>query len=165
MQENTQITVTNLRLSNNPTTSTEDSVDGIGGKVNLTEDGRQFVIMDLEDQTNFRKFHRRNVLYSANEAGRWPAATPKQMVSALQNAAAVGKQITLPGRVVTHNVVPYDINGRSVSTYTTIVLSDENEIKVFESQGHKIMDAEGTIISTQNSAPIIKEAKPEPILP
>lgn len=146
MNENTAIYVLRVRLSQNPDTKVEIDEQGVKGEVNISSDGRKFVLLEIADKSNFRKFHKRNLIYSSNDKGIWPALTPKEMMRVLEESERKGTPITLQGRVVTHLVEKYEIDGREVNTYSTIVLSDENEVTVFNSSKHPIIDAEGTLL-------------------
>jgi hypothetical protein len=51
------------------------------------------------------------------------------------------KSRSIEGRSVTHTVEPYDVSGREVNTYTTIILTGESEASVFKNAGHPIVES------------------------
>ena len=122
-----------VRLSENPETLVVDNKDGVGGKLNKTEDGRLFCMLQLEDGDLLRTT-RRNIMYSQNDQGRWPGASPAILT---QNIGA-----SLPGQVVTKVVKEYNIGTRTVNTYSTIVLAKESVGTVFRNAGHDIVTEE-----------------------
>jgi hypothetical protein len=130
-----KIVISNVSLSGNPTAKTVESVDGINGKLNQASDGALYCVVSLQDQTNDTKYIKRTIAYRQQKNSQglwaWPGATPKLFVTR--------KGQTTQGKSVTHNVEPYDVSGRTVSTYTTIILTGENEATVFKNAGHPIV--------------------------
>jgi hypothetical protein len=130
-----KIVISNVSLSGNPTAKTVESVDGINGKLNQASDGALYCVVTLEDQSNPTRFVKRVIAYrqQKNSQGQWAwrGATPKVFLGM--------KSRSIDGRSTTHNVEPYDVSGRTVSTYTTIVLTGENEATVFANAGHPIV--------------------------
>jgi len=154
MQESHYIDIQGVRLSENPETIVEKDENGIEGKVNINKNGNKFVIIEIVDTSNFRKFHKRNLIYSTNDKGKWPALPPREMIIALEEARNKKQPVRLIGRTVTHNVQPYEIDGKTVSTYTTIVLSDENEITVFNASKHPIIQDNTLLIPVEEEEKI-----------
>lgn len=68
----------------------------------------------------------------------WERGTPEQAVEAMLSKTPI------LGRKVTHDVVPYKIEGNDqpITKYSTIVFADENEVSVFAASGHNIVDKE-----------------------
>lgn len=126
--------ISKIGLSANPTAKVVENTDGIGGKLNLAKDGALYCGVTLEDRSNPMKYVLRHVNYrqQKNSVGEWvwKGATPKNF------AAMQGSKIK--GQVFTEQVEPYDVNGREVSSYTTIVLQGENKETVFRNAGHPI---------------------------
>ena len=127
--------IAKIGLSTNPTAKVVENADGIGGKLNLAKDGALYCGVTLEDRSNPLKYVRRHVNYrqQKNSAGEWvwKGATPVQF------AKLQGSKVN--GTVVTRTVQPYDVQGREVDSYTTIVLAGENEATVFRNAGHEIV--------------------------
>ena len=127
--------IAKVGLSANPTAKTVESAEGINGKVNIAKDGAHYIGVTLEDHSNPLKYVRRHVNYrqQKNSAGKWTwrGANPQQF------AKLQGSKVN--GTVVTRTVQPYDVQGREVDSYTTIVLAGENEATVFRNAGHEIV--------------------------
>jgi len=76
--------------------------------------------------------------------------------------ATVGEKI--PGKIVTEQVAPYEINGREVNTYTTAVLGMTNDsafdaeiVRAFRSAGHDLLSQEEA--SSYNPVSVVKQTK------
>lgn len=151
------IEIVEIRLSGNPDTVIKNDANGINGKINETNDGRSFAIMTIQDRSNLRKFRTRQLIYSADEKGNWPALTPKELQEEIKIARLEKRKLTLNGEVVTRNVVPYEVGERTVNSYTTIVLSDENIVTVFENAGHPIITEDGIILKSSVNKSLVME--------
>ena len=142
MNEN-KITIAEIKLSGNDQTKVEKDENGINGEVNVTSDGRKFVMLMLEDRTDPLKFTRRSFMYSTNEEGNWPASTPKAMLEAKTKLESAGNSLCVNGETKTHKVHPYFIGDNKVHIYSTIVLARENEDRVFTAAGHPRINDDG----------------------
>lgn len=82
--------------------------------------------------------------------------------------AEVGEKV--PGAVVTRSVKEYEIDGRPVSTYSTIVLgmtddpAFESAINAaFKSAGHEINENKSVTLPVTERASAVKASQPEPV--
>ena len=136
-----KIVISNVSLSGNPQAKVVDSTDGIGGKLNQASDGALYCVVTLEDQSNPTRFIKRTVNYrqqkNAQGAWAWRGATPKVFHTM--------KTRIIEGRSVTHTVEPYEVSGREINTYTTIILTGESEASVFKNAGHPIASVEAQV--------------------
>lgn len=132
-----KIVISNVALSANPQAKVVDSTDGINGKLNQASDGALYCVVSLEDQSNPTRFIKRTLAYrqqkNAQGVWAWRGATPKVFLGM--------KSRSIEGKSVTHTVEPYDVNGREVNSYTTIILTGETEASVFKNAGHPIVEA------------------------
>jgi hypothetical protein len=86
----------------------------------------------------------------------WERATREEAIALMKSGEL------LEGRKVTHTVVPYYIGENVVSTYSTVVFPDENEITVFNSAKHPIVDAEtGELIEGAKMPKAVISADPQ----
>ena len=137
-----KVTIKSVGLSSNSEAAVVESKEGFDGKLNQNKDGKLYFVVNVEDQSNPFHVTKRTMVISQVEKNNqltWGAFTPTQF------KAAVGTVIE-NAQVVKENVVPYNLNGREVNTFTTIVFSHENKISVFFNQGHPIMLEDGTIL-------------------
>lgn len=137
-----KIVISNVSLSGNPQAKVVPSTDGIGGQLNQASDGALYCVVTLEDQSNPTRFIKRTVNYRQQKNAttglwQWRGATPKIFLGM--------KSRTIEGRSVTHTVEPYDVSGREVNTYTTIILTGESEASVFKNAGHPIASVEAQV--------------------
>lgn len=144
--ESKKITIAQIKLSGNPDTKVEKDVNGINGEVNVSSDGRKFVMLLLEDRTDPFKYTRRNFMYSTNEEGVWPASTPKAMLETKNKLEAKGETYNAEGETYSSKVEPYFIGDNEISSYSTIVLAKENVDRVFTNAGHPRINEEGELI-------------------
>lgn len=141
------VKLVNVRLSGNPATPTQQSVEGIDGKCNVTPDGALFCVLELEDRSNPFQVRKavKSVFQQKDAEGkfRWRGATPKEFKQ-LQ-----GK--TIPGSFVTRQVPGYMINGNLCYTYTAFVAPNESVEAVFRAAGHDVLhvdESTGEIIES-----------------
>jgi hypothetical protein len=131
---NAKLRLVNVKLSQNPDAKVENFADGIDGKINVGEDGRQYYIAEFEDPENFLAPTRTKVLsQSSSPSGenQWRVPNPKKL------RTFMGKEV--PAAIITRFVEPYVVGERTVDTYTTIVLRGEIIEQVFQRAGHIIV--------------------------
>lgn len=120
--------IVGVRLSNNP--NTDVSVDG---RFNLTSDGREFLIVDLQDADNIFSTPKTRTIFQQFDS------TGKPVWRIPINKVKTG--VVVPGTIVTMEVEPYDItsNGKTntVNTYSAAVFGHEIAETVFLNAGHK----------------------------
>ena len=106
---------------------------------------RKYYTAYFSDAANpFGKVAQRNFFQVHNADGTeasWKTADPEK------TASFIGR--TIPGEIVTRKVAPYELNGKMVNSYTTIVLKGETVESVFKQQNHSLVS---------ESAPIVAEA-------
>lgn len=99
---------------------------------------RQYYTAYFADVMNpFAKQIQRNIFQSHSADGKtanWRAGNPELVKN------FIGKEI--PGQFVNSKVEPYQIDGRTVTTYTTVVLEGENVDSIFKQSGHPIAKEE-----------------------
>jgi hypothetical protein len=145
------LTLLKIRKSNNPVAK-EDKTSGY----NLTSDGRAYYIAEFQDSNNpFSPKREKMISQQFRDAENkkdpiWKAGDPSVI------KAFVGK--TIAGSIVTKTVEPYDVNGRTATTYTAVVLAHENVETVFKNANHPIVDVTTGEVST---APAIDLSKTE----
>ena len=104
---------------------------------------RQYYSAVFSDPNNpFAKTVQRNFFQQHNADGTegiWKGGNPSEVKQ------FIGK--TIPGEIVSETVEAYQIDGRSVGTYSTVVLSGENKATVFKSCGHVIAIAQTSVVA------------------
>lgn len=105
---------------------------------------REYFTAEFVDVTNpfAIKTVKRNFFQSHNADGTKASWGPLNMSTI---KSLIGKQI--PGEVVNENVLPYEIEGRTATNYTTVLLPGENKKSLFKQLGHPIAEGEGMISS------------------
>lgn len=97
----------NIRLSINKKIQIVDSEEGIHGKLNLLkETGEKFVVCEFKDEVT--KQRARRIYFTEN--GKFPGATPKQMLdeSLFRNSTKnFGEFMTRNG--ITHFIFPHEV--------------------------------------------------------
>lgn len=121
------------------------------------EDGkvsRKYYTAKFTDPLNpFAKHVSRNFWQNHDSEGKtatWNGADP-----------AVVKQFigkTIPGHLSTQEVETYEIDGRPVNTYTTVILGSELEAAVFKSLGHPLLEKAEEVAEVTTKA----AASPQP---
>lgn len=138
-----KIKLLGLRLSSNPNATVDPS-----GKFNVTSDGRLYLIAEFSDPNNpFGGIKRRTISQQFDSNGN-----PVWNINIAEVRSLIGQQID--GQIITSVVEPYDVNGRSVSTYTTVVFAHENVETVFKNAGHPI-----TVQPVAESQPVASEVE------
>ena len=135
-----QLQLVSVRLSAKADAQLVDDKDGINGKLNLTSDGRKYYIAVFRDPSNPFGAERTRIIAQTTDSEDnpvWKSGNPALIKQ------FVGKNI--PGDIVTKSVVPYDVDGREVMSYTSVVLKGETITSVFKSQGHQLMTSDGII--------------------
>lgn len=110
------------------------------GDVKTAKDQRQYYAATFQDPTNpFAKSISRIFWQQKNAAGdaEWRGADPEAVKPFL------GK--LLPGYIATKKVEAFDINGRQVDTYTTVILGSELESQIFKAMGHPLAVEAGAL--------------------
>jgi hypothetical protein len=130
---NSKLRLVGVKLSSNTEAKVEKDSDGINGKINVGVDGRKYYLAEFEDPENFMAATRMRVVSQSGSEGAasWRLPSPKKML------ANVGRD--LPGAIITRFVEPYEVNGRMVDTYSTIVFGGEIIENVFQKAGHIII--------------------------
>lgn len=145
------VTLEKIALSSNPNAAIADNANGIDGKVNMTTDGRMYVVLHFIDDTNIFAHKRISRVFMTDSKGNWPSVSPDKFLT------YIGKDLSSQVSIVTKEVEPYDITNadgtaRSVNTYTMAVFSNEVVAAAFTRAGHPIA---GTIPSVA-VAPVIE---------
>ena len=111
---------------------------------NLTSDGREYYIAIFADANNPFAGHKTRVIsqqFDSEQNAVWKGGDPKSI------KAYIGKEMA--GSFIKAKVEPYEINDRTVDTYTAVVLGHENVETVFRNAGHSIVDtATGEVYNT-----------------
>ena len=139
IKDNSTIILEDIRLSNNPDSRLVDSPEGINGKINVTEDGRQFYMAMFTDPQNpFSAAYSRMISQSTDSQGNpvWKS----QRMKPVNIKKFVGTEI--PGEIVTKSVDEYEIGDNTVSIYTTVILKGESISTVFASNDHQLLDSD-----------------------
>ena len=139
INELSQLVIIGMRLSQNPEAKVIPDPDGVNGKINITnEDGkepRKYYIVEFGSVDNPFAYTRFRVISQTHDATGspvWRAGSPDTI------RKFMGK--TVPGDLITREVVPYDIDDKTVNTFTCAVLKGENIYNIFKSFGHVIID-------------------------
>lgn len=112
-----------LRLSSNPNAT-------VDGKFNVTSDGRKYLMAEFINPKNpFGGIVRRMIAqqFDSNGNAYWKV-NPSDL--------HVGE--TYEGDIVTSKVPAYDVNGRTVTTYTCVKFAHENIDTVLRNAGHAV---------------------------
>lgn len=111
---------------------------------------RKYYTAYFADSLNpFAKQTQRNIFQDHNQDGTvaiWKSGDP----AIVKNF--IGKEI--PGQIVNCSVAPYDINGRMVDSFTTVLLDGEKLSAILKQSGH-----------TMAESAVVKQQSPEAILP
>lgn len=86
-----------------------------------------------DPSTPFAQARQRNFFQSHNADGSeasWKIGAPEKTMN------FIGKNI--PAEVVTRKVTPYELNGKMVDSFTTVVLKGESVESAFKQQGHPL---------------------------
>lgn len=107
---------------------------------------RKYYVAKFIDATNpFAPARQRNVFQDHNADGTvatWKSGDPSVV------SQFVGKEI--PGEFVNASVVPYEVNGRTANSFTTIVLSGEKLANVLKQQGMTLATSARAVVETLN---------------
>jgi hypothetical protein len=137
------------RVSSNPSAEVDPS-----GNFNITSDGRLYFLVDVANPANPFDGRRSRMISqqfnSANEA-EW-RVDPASIRSLI--GTVVG------GDVVRHDVEPYELDGRMLTSYTTVVFAHESPETVFKQAGHPIKETQPVVESVK---PAVKVESTEEI--
>ena len=98
-------------------------------EVREAKDKREFYGVEFQSIDNpFAPTCKRNFWQSA--VGVWKGANPEVI------KPMIGKSVE--GYITTKQVEPYEIDGKTVSTYTAVILQGELESSVFKALGHPL---------------------------
>ena len=149
INEGQQIRLVGLALSSNPNATVLDDdstkgIQGLGGKINETSDGRKYylaIFQDLENPFQSTRFRVINQQFDANGNGQWKGGDPSMIKNFIGKA--------LPGAIVTKEVEPYTVTSqdgteREVNSYTAVALKGENIVQLFSRAGHTLVSAEAS---------------------
>lgn len=126
-----------IRLSNNTSgeniTDVVDFADGVNGQVNVSKNGKKFVVLEFEDDSNPFAIQRaqRNYWLNQNADGqdtKWPGYSPKVLAEKALNKTVQGEFRTF--RIPEEEI---DLNGRTVKVNKTTTFFMSNEI--FDDKG------------------------------
>jgi hypothetical protein len=134
------------------------------GDLRTAEDGRQFFTIGMRAGFG-QKVAYRNLWQQFKKDADGIELEPKVAYwerGSREDAIALMKSGEIvEGRKVTHTVETYQIGENVVSTYSTIVFADENEVTVFNQAGHPIVDtATGELIEGARRKAVISAADP-----
>jgi len=112
------------------------------GKVETTKEwsnGKcavKFYTAEFGDPLNpFAKKVSRNIMQTHNSEGTeayWSSGSPEVV------ATYVGK--TIPGKIETFNVTPYEIDGKTATTRRTVLLKGEDAKAILKQLGHTLVE-------------------------
>ena len=137
INNDSKVLLEDIRLSANPDADVKDSKDGVNGKINVSEDGREYYISVFTDPSNPLAPERYRVISQttdSNDNPVWRAGRPSKMKN------FIGK--VLPGDIITREVEEYEVGENTVSIYSCVVLKGESISTVFRQQGHEVMNSE-----------------------
>lgn len=131
------IKVIAVGLSDNASAPIVDDAQGIEGKLNEGTDGRRYFMIHFKDPKNpFSPMRSRviaqNYRNSEEKTGaHWRAITPKEALS------LVGSTISA-GRFFNAQTEPYEVNGRTVYTFSGVLFMHENLQSFLGSRNPKV---------------------------
>lgn len=132
--------------------------------VRTATDGRQYFIgtfrpgfgQRLVNRTFWQQF--KLIGGVRTEEKFWERASPSE-AEALINSGESIEAIK-----ITRNVETYEIAGRPVNTYSTVLFPDENEVTLFAAQNHPIVNEHGEVLGKRTpKVSIAPETKPEQV--
>lgn len=103
------------------------------GETKIDVDGKEYVQLTFSDSANFLAEQRsRNFFQKALSDGTfaWSIPSPDKL------RKLIGRE--LPGEIVSKEVPAYEVGDRTVTSYTTVVLGNENVASVFKAAKHPI---------------------------
>ena len=139
MNSTKSLIILSLGLSSNPNTPVAD--DPTLGKVNVTKDGRHFLILKVFDKRNpLAGIKQRIVAQAFNTLGNPVWNIPVDIMQTM-----IGQDID--GSIVRRDVFPYEVKsiraGKEVvnqaTSFTTVVFGNEVEDTVFHNNGHRLV--------------------------
>ena len=141
INSDSRLTLVEMRLSRQPEATRVEDQDGVlqaDGKryLNLTSDNRKMYIAVFRDPTDPFGSERTRVFSQNTDSSGQNAVWKKGNPALIKNF--VGKVV--PAEIVTRDVVPYDVGGNTgITSYTCVVLKNENINSVFASQSHPVI--------------------------
>lgn len=115
-------------------------------EVRTAKDGRQFFVgtfrpgfgQRLVNRTFWQQF--KQIAGVRTEEKFWERASPEEADQLIKTGEVI------EAKKVTNNVETYEIAGKPVNTYSTILFPDENEITLFAAQNHPIVSEHGEVL-------------------
>ena len=141
INSDSRLTLVEMRLSRQPEATRVEDPDGVlqaDGKryLNLTSDNRKMYIAVFRDPTDPFGSERTRVFSQNTDSSGQNAVWKKGNPALIKNF--VGKVV--PAEIVTRDVVPYDVGSNTgITSYTCVVLKNENINSVFASQSHPVI--------------------------
>jgi hypothetical protein len=128
-------------------------------EIQVASDGREYFTVVLsgglgsKDRTkvvmqNFKRDKHGN----RTDEKIWDRGTKSEFEAAMKAGQ------TIEGSIVTRNVEPYFLPANpetKLTTYTTVLFADENEVTVFANAGHRIMTEHGELLGTERKKAVI----------
>ena len=141
INSDSRLKLVEMRLSRQPEAVKVEDPDGVlqaDGKryLNLTSDNRKMYIAVFRDPTDPFGSERTRVFSQNTDSNGQNAVWKKGNPALIKNF--IGKIV--PAEIVTRDVVPYDVGSNTgITSYTCVVLKNENINSVFASQSHPVI--------------------------
>jgi hypothetical protein len=141
INDDSRLTLVEMRLSRQPEATRVEDQSGVlqaDGKryLNLTSDNRKMYIAVFRDPTDPFGSERTRVFSQNTDSSGGNAVWKKGNPALIQKF--VGKIV--PAEIVTRDVMPYDVGSNTgITSYTCVILKNENINSVFASQSHPII--------------------------
>ena len=141
INSDSRLTLVEMRLSRQPEATRVEDPDGVlqadnKRYLNLTSDNRKMYIAVFRDPTDPFGSERTRVFSQNTDSSGQNAVWKKGNPALIKNF--VGKVV--PAEIVTRDVVPYDVGSNTgITSYTCVVLKNENINSVFASQSHPVI--------------------------
>ncbi len=132
--------------------------------VRTAKDGRQYFIGTFrpgfgQRQVNRTFWEQFKLIAGVKTTEKfWERASPSEAMELIASGE------TIDAAKITRNVETYDILGKAVNTYSTVIFPDENEVALFASQNHPIVSEHGEVLGKRTpKVSLAPEATPSQV--